>query len=177
MADHPNDPLQIAGINVGNLRKGDFFTVEQVLHASELLNPKLTADIERFRRGELSADPLTFIAVNLAKEIEKQRLAMGIPVVCKTDRGGIRVLQDSEAVTYLNNQAESGLRKHKSKTSQLFNSVDTSQLSEHDARELSNHQRKHAFVLAAHQGARTQSLRMARKGLELPDVTKPQGDS
>ena len=177
MADHPNDQLQIAGVNGGNLRKGDFFTAEQVLHTAELLDSSLTKNIERFHRGELAQDPRTWVGQKVVEEIEKQRLAMGIPVICKGHKGGILVLHDREAVTYLNNQAESGLRKHKSKTSQLFNSVDTSQLSEHDARELSNHQRKHAFVLAAHQGARTQSLRMARKGLELPDVTKPQGDS
>ena len=160
--------ISLAGINIEGLRKGDYFTPEQVAHAYGQLDPKLEERIKRFEAGELKSDPLTFAATNLVKHLEKERLAMGAPVVCRTENGGIRVLSDAEAVEYLNNQANAGLRKHKAKTHQLFNSVDASQLDEHQQRVLETNQRKHAFVLAAHQGAKGQALKMQRKGLQLP---------
>jgi hypothetical protein len=164
-------PTILAGVNIHTLRKGDVFTADQVEHAYRILDDKFDESLERFKRGELKADPVAFIAINLIRHIEKVRLEMGAPVVCRSQHGGIRVLHDSEAVTYLDAQANAGLRKHKNKTGQMFTSVDRSSLSEHENRQLDTNQRKHAFVLAAHQGARTQSLRMQRQGLRLPDYT------
>lgn len=167
----PTLPTQLAGINIEELKKGDYFTQSQVEHAYRVLDPKAEENIERYRRGELKADPLTFMAPNLIKHIERVRLEIGSPVVCRSEQGGIRILTDVEAVDYLNNQANAGLRKHKSKTTQMFTSIDTKGLTDHEQRKLDTNQRKHAFILASHQGARTQALRMGRKGLMLPDYS------
>lgn len=164
----PTLPTQLAGINIETLSKGDYFTQQQVEHAYRVLDPKIDENIARFKRGELKSDPLTFMGPNLVKHIERVRLELGEPVVCRGEHGGIRILTDVEAVDYLNNQANAGLRKHKSKTTQMFTSIDTKRLNEHEQRQLDTNQRKHAFILASHQGARTQALRMGRKGLELP---------
>lgn len=166
--DNNNDQLQLAGIPLLNLRKGEQFTLEQVLHTCYQMDPKLASNIERYETGELASDPLTFLPLQLVKRIEKETLEAGRPVVCKIHQGGIRILTDSEASKYLDSQANAGLRKHRAKTQQLFTSVDSSKLTDHERQELVARQNKQAFVLAAHQGARTQSLRMQRKGLTLP---------
>ncbi len=172
MTDQPKEYItSLAGINIETLNKGDVFTAMQVEFAYSVLDNKFEENKERFRRGELKTDPAAFAATNLIKHIEKVRLDLGCPVVCRGHNGGIRVLFDAEAVAYLDTQANAGLRKHKAKTGQMFNSVDRTALNDHESRQLETNQRKHAFVLAAHEGARTQSLRMARRGLQLPDYT------
>jgi hypothetical protein len=169
MSDTKEPVMLLAGINIETLQKGDVFTSDQVEHAYRVLDDKFEENLERFKRGELKADPTAFAPTNLIKHIEKVRLEMGEPVVCRSQSGGIRILHDSEAVAYLDSQANAGLRKHRAKTGQMFTSIDRGSLNDHEARQLETNQRKHAFVLAAHQGARTQSLKMQRKGLELPN--------
>ena len=170
------DQLQKAGINIFSLKKGDFYSVDQVNHAYRLLDDKLDERLIRFQNGELKADPLSWACQKVIDHITKIRAEMHSPVVCRCDDGGIRVLTDAEAASYLNAQANAGLKKHERKTQQLMHSIDASNLNEHQKRQLETDQRKHAFVLAAHKGARTQSLRMQRKGLQLPDFTKDLGD-
>ena len=170
------DQLQQAGINVYSLKKGDFYSVDQVNHAYRLLDDKLDERLARFQAGELKADPLTWACQKVIEHITKIRDEMHSPVVCRCDDGGVRVLTDAEAANYLNAQANAGLKKHERKTGQLMHSIDSSNLNEHQKRQLETDQRKHAFVLAAHKGARTQSLRMQRKGLQLPDFTNDLGD-
>ena len=104
------------------------------------------------------------------------RLEMNKPVVCRCEDGGVRVLTDAQAATYLNAQANAGLRKHERKTRELMQCVDATQLTDHQRRQLETDQRKHAFVLAAHRGARTESLKMQRRGLQLPDFAPDLGD-
>jgi hypothetical protein len=168
--------IQLAGIPIEDLRKGDFFTPDQVEHAYRKIDEKLDDRIERFNRGELRSDPLDFAATKVIEFITKVRDEIGKPVVCRSEGGGIRVLTDAEAVPYLNSQANAGLRKHKNKTVQMLTAIDASSLNDHQRRELDTNQRKHAFILASHQGARTQSLRMQRKGLCLPDFKTELGD-
>lgn len=170
------DQLQQAGINIDTLRKGDFYSADQVNHAYQLIEVKLDEKMARFERGELKADPLAWACQKVIEHVIKLREEMGSPVICRCEDGGVRVLTDAEAVTYLNSQANAGLRKHKQKTHQMLTAIDTGGLNEHQRRELETNQRKHAFVLAAHQGARTQSLRMQRKGLQLPDFKADLGD-
>ena len=170
------EQLQQAGINIHSLRKGDFYSADQVNHAYRLIDDKLDERIAKFERGELKADPLTWACQKVIEDIIKLRDEMGLPVVCRCEDGGVRVLTDAEAVIYLNSQANAGLRKHKAKTVQMMTCIDSAGLNEHQKREHETNQRKHAFILASHQGARTQSLRMQRKGLQLPDFTKDLGD-
>jgi len=159
--------LQLAGVPIANLRKGDRFTEAQVFHTMRVMDPKLDSKMKRYEAGEIK-DPRSFLAVTLKLRIERIRLEMGSPVVCRTRDYGLQVLTDAEAVKYLDSQANAGLRKHRAKTQQMFNSIDVNELTTHERSELESRQRRQAFVLAAQQGARTQSLRMQRKGLTLP---------
>ena len=174
--DNVPQQLQQAGINLDSLRKGDFFAKDQVEMALRLIDEKLDERIARFQSGELRSDPMSFACSKVIEHITKVRAERNQPVVCRCEDGGVRVLTDAEAATYLNAQANAGLRKHERKTHQLMTAVDVSNLNDHQRRQLETDQRKHAFVLAAHKGARTQSLRMQRKGLQLPDYSGDLGD-
>lgn len=173
---HIPDQLQQAGINVHTLNKGDFYSIEQVNLAYKLIDDNIEERIARYERGELRADPMTFACQKIIEHITKSRDEMAEPVVCRCENGGVRVLTDAEAVIYLNSQANAGLRKHKTKTLQMMTCIDSAGLNDHQKRELETNQRKHAFILASHQGARTQSLKMQRKGLQLPDFKNDLGD-
>ena len=175
MDQHP-EQLRQAGINIHTLQKGDFFTEDQVDLAYRLMNPKVEHAIEKFERGEIKTDPMAFAPTSVKEYVEKVRKEMGMEVVCRNRGRGLQVLTDAEAVNYLNSQANAGLRKHERKTSQLMTAIDNSQLNDHQRRQLENNQRKHAFVLAAHKGARSQSLKMQRRGLQLPNFTDDLGD-
>jgi hypothetical protein len=163
--------LQKIGINVATMKKGDFYTEEQVRDAYYILDPKLREKMERHQRGEIR-DPMSFAPQNVMNAIEKIRQELGLEnLVLRSPERGIKVLTDAESVTYLNNQANAGLKKHKAKTAQLFTHVDVTQLNDKDKKQLEANQRRQAFIAAAAQGARTQSLRMQRKGLQLPDYS------
>jgi len=164
------------GINIAEMKKGDYYAREQVEHAYHVLSPNLAEQLQRYANGELSSNPMGWACQNVIKAIAAMRVEMNLPpLVMRCPDGGIEVLTDAKAVTYLNEQANAGLRKHKNKTAQLFTHIDASQLDDHGKKSLEAHQRKHAFIAAAAQGARTQALRMQRKGLSLPDF-KPNND-
>ena len=164
------------GINIAEMAKGTYYGREQVEHAYQVLNPKLAEQLQRYATGEISSDPMSWACQNVINSIDKMRAEMNLPpLVMRCQAGGIEVLTDANGVEYLNSQANAGLRKHKNKTAQLFTHIDASQLDDHGKKSLEASQRKHAFIAAAAQGARTQALRMIRKGLSLPDF-KPNTD-
>jgi len=164
------------GINVAEMKKGDYYAREQVEHAYQVLNTKLAEQLQRYADGEISSDPMSWACQNVINSIDKMRAEMNLPpLVMRCQAGGIEVLTDANGVEYLNSQANAGIRKHKNKTAQLFTHIDASQLDDHGKKSLEASQRKHAFIAAAAQGARTQALRMIRKGLSLPDF-KPNTD-
>lgn len=161
--------LQTIGINITTMRKGDSYSRQQVEDAYYILEADVSEKIAAYERGERQ-DPMSFAVNKLKTTIEKIRADLGLPAfVMRSQNGGLRVLTDSEAGPYLNAQANAGLRKHKNKTAQLFTHIDSSQLSEKEKKQLEADQRRHAFIAAAAQGARTQSLKMQRKGLTLPE--------
>jgi hypothetical protein len=162
-------PTRLAGINIEAITKGEFFTAEQVEHAFFALDHKAEERVSRFKAGDLKADPLTFASTQVIEHIQRVRQEIGRPVVGRSQNGGIRILTDAEAVPYLNSQAEAGLRKHRNKTGQLFGSIAREGLTDHERRTLEGYQQRHAFILASTQGARTESRRLQRKGLTLPD--------
>ena len=53
--------------------------------------------------------------------------------------------------------------------------VSKNNLNDYEKKKLESLQRIQSFILASHTGARTQALRMKRKGLQLPDM-KPTDD-
>ena len=166
--------LQSVGINISSMKKGDYYTQAQVIDAYHLLDPKLPEKIAAYERGE-RGDPRSFACQQVKAAIEKLREELGLEnLVMRCPNAGLRVLTDAEAVPYLNNQANAGLKKHRNKTQQLFSHVDSSKLDEKSKNSLESSQRRHAFIAAAAQGARTQALRFKRKGLQLPDFTEPQ---
>ena len=166
--------LQSVGINISSMKKGDYYTQAQVIDAYHLLDPKLPEKIAAHERGE-RGDPRSFACQQVKSRIEKIREELGLEnLVLRCPDSGIRVLTDAESVPYLNSQANAGLRKHRNKTQQLFSHVDSTQLDEKSRNTLESSQRRHAFIAAAAQGARTQALRFKRKGLQLPDFTEPQ---
>jgi len=163
--------LQTIGINVTAMKKGDIYTEEQVLDAWQILDPD---GAKKYQDGEIKTG--SFAATKVTSIIEKTRAELGLePLVIKGHQYGIRVLKDSEAITYLNNQANSGLRKHRAKTAMMFTHINADKLSKHDRDQLETNQRRQSFIAAAAQGARAQSLKMQRKGLTLPDF-KPSKD-
>ena len=166
--------LQSVGINISTMRKGDFYTQAQVIDAYHLLDPKLPEKIAAYERGE-RGDPRSFACQQVKSKIERIREELGLEnLVMNCPNAGLRVLTDVESVSYLNNQANAGLKKHRTKTQQLFSHVDASKLDEKSKNSLESSQRRHAFIAAAAQGARTQALRFKRKGLTLPDFSEPQ---
>ena len=162
------EQLQQAGINLDTLKKGSFYTKDQVEMALRLMDEKIDESIARFHRGELGADPMSFACQRVIDRLTQEMDARNHPVVCRCKGGGIQVLTDAEAMIYVNAQANAGLRKHEKQTRRMFTSIDPSQLNDHQRRQLECNQSRHAFVMAAHKGARTESLRMQRKGLQLP---------
>ena len=174
MEDTQFQKLQQVGINVSTMQKGDFFTEAQVIDAYHALDPALNEKIAAYERGE-RGDPRSFACQQVKAAIEKLREELGLEnLVMRCPNAGLRVLTDAEAVPYLNNQANAGLKKHRTKTQQLFSHVDSTKLDEKSKNSLESSQRRHAFIAAAAQGARTQSLRFKRKGLTLPDFTEDQ---
>ena len=166
--------LQSVGINISSMKKGDFYTQAQVIDAYHLLDPELSEKIAAYERGE-RGDPRSFACQQVKAAIEKLRKELGLEnLVMRCPNAGLRVLTDEEAAPYLNNQANAGLKKHWNKTQQLFSHIDSSKLSEKSKNALESSQRRHSFIAAAAQGARTQALRFKRKGLQLPDFTADQ---
>lgn len=163
--------LRTIGINVTAMKKGDFYTHEQVREAYHIFDPGLDEKIQSFERGERQ-DPMSFACQNVIKMIEKLRAELNLePLVLRCPNKGIKVLHDNEAVPYLNAQANAGLKKHKAKTSMLFTHIKPENLNDHDKQQLETIQRRHAFIAAAARGARTEALNFQRKGLQLPDTT------
>ena len=161
--------LRTIGINVTSMKKGDFYTNEQVREAYYILEPKLDEKVEAFERGERQ-DPMSFACQNVIKMIEKLRADLNLePLVLRCPNKGIQVLQDNEAMVYLNAQANAGLKKHHNKTRMLFTHINTENLTDHDKQQLETHQRRQAFIAAAARGARTEALNFQRRGMTLPD--------
>jgi hypothetical protein len=162
--------LRSVGINVPAMQKGDHYTIDQVHEAYHKLDPKLPAKLERYENGEIG-DPMSFAAQNVINAIEKIRSELNLePLVIRSSHGSLRVLKDSEAVTYLNNQANAAIKKHKAKTEQQFTHINAENLDEKQSKQLEANRRRHAFIAASAQGARTQALKLQRKGVQLPPM-------
>ena len=157
------------GINLDTLKKGKTYNEQDVLLTFRHITPDLDEKLAKFERGETTTDPYKYAVAAVKQYIEIESEKMGNPVIAKGCYSGLRILQDNEAVDYLNSQANAGLRKHRRKTGQLYTHVAKDNLNEHEQRKLESFQKVQSFILASHTGARTQALRMKRKGLSLPD--------
>ena len=105
-------------------------------------------------------------------EITKLRAEINQPIVIKQERVGdettFRILTDKEAPDYLAKQATAGIKKQRKNARRLLTDIDVDNLNESERRKLETKQIHHAFIAAAADGARKQSLQATRKGQSLP---------
>ena len=84
------------------------------------------------------------------------------------DETTFRILTDKEAPDYLAKQATAGIKKQRKNARRLLTDIDVDNLNESERRKLETKQIHHAFIAAAADGARKQSLQATRKGQTLP---------
>ena len=113
-----------------------------------------------------------FSYLRVRNEIQKLRAEINDPIVIKQEKTGeektLRILTDKEAPDYLAAQATAGIRKQRKNARRLLTDIDVDNLNESERRKLETKQIHHAFIAAAADGARKQSLQATRKGQSLP---------
>ena len=113
-----------------------------------------------------------FAYLRVRNEIQKLRAEINDPIVIKQEKTGeektFRILTDKEAPDYLAAQATAGIRKQRRNARRLLTDIDVDNLNESERRKLETKQIHHAFIAAAADGARKQSLQTTRKGQSLP---------
>jgi len=146
---------RIDGIDWRNLQKGDKIPKEKVL------------DFWNIHFKDKPWDERTSL-LQVKGCIEKLREGINRPLVIRQRDYELFVLKDAEAVDYLAAQANSGIRKHRKQTRRMFTHVDQTNLNKAKKRDLETKQIHHAFIAAAADGARKESLQLQRKGERLP---------
>jgi hypothetical protein len=155
-------PTTVAGIDWRAIRKGDTIEHGQVIEAFEILFPNRPADTEA-----------SFKILQVRDWLAARREEEGRPLVFKQTQGGLTALTDEQAVSYLNGQATSGLRKHRNNTRRMFTAIDVDKLSSHQRQTLETNQARHALIASAVDGARRQTVSLLRAGAKLPRLMPP----
>lgn len=155
-------PTSVAGINWREIRKGDAIEHGQLIEAFAILFPNRPAE----------TDP-SFKVLEVRDWLAARRDEDGRPVVFKQVHGGLVALTDEQAVGYLNGQATSGLRKHRSNTRRMFTAIELDNLSTRQRHALETNQARHALISSAVDGARRQTVSLLRSGAKLPMLTPP----
>ena len=141
-----------------NLEKGSSITQEQII------------EFHKYHFPDYAFDEFAYMRVK--EEIQKLRVEINEPIVIKQEKTGeektLRILTDKEAPTYLASQATAGIRKQRKNARRLLTDIDVDNLNESEKRKLETKQIHHAFIAAAADGARKQSLQTTRKGQSLP---------
>ena len=105
-------------------------------------------------------------------KIQDLRTSINAPLVIrqvtKENTTSFEILTDKEAPDYLSKQATAGVRKQRANARRLLTDIDVDNLDESERRKLETKQIHHAFIAAAADGARKQSLQATRKGQTLP---------
>ena len=113
-----------------------------------------------------------FAYLRVRNKIQTLRAEINDPIVIKQEKEGeektLRILTDKEAPDYLAAQATAGVRKQRRNARRLLTDIDVDNLNESERRKLETKQIHHAFIAAAADGARKQSLQATRKGQTLP---------
>ena len=146
---------RIDGVDWRNLKKGDKICKEEILDFWNIIFKDLPWD----ERTSL---------LRVKDKIEKLREGINRPLVIRQRDYELFVLKDVEAVDYLAAQANSGIRKHRKQTRRMFTHIDQTNLDKAKQRDLETKQIHHAFIAAAADGARKESLQLQRKGERLP---------
>tara|TARA_Y100001951_G_scaffold42605_1_gene33756 strand:- start:133 stop:636 length:504 start_codon:yes stop_codon:yes gene_type:complete len=141
-----------------NLKKGSSITQEQII------------EFHKYHFPDNEFDEFAYMRVK--QEIQKLRAEINEPLVLKQEKTGeektLRILTDKEAPDYLAAQATAGVRKQRRNARRLLTDIDVDNLNESERRKLETKQIHHAFIAAAADGARKQSLQATRKGQSLP---------
>tara|TARA_R100001086_G_scaffold190280_1_gene107804 strand:- start:461 stop:964 length:504 start_codon:yes stop_codon:yes gene_type:complete len=141
-----------------NLEKGSSITQEQII------------EFHKYHFPDYAFDEFAYMRVK--EEIQKLRAEINEPIVIKQEKTGeektLRILTDKEAPDYLASQATAGIRKQRKNARRLLTDIDVDNLNESEKRKLETKQIHHAFIAAAADGARKQSLQTTRKGQSLP---------
>ena len=141
-----------------NLEKGSSITQEQII------------EFHKYHFPDNEFDEFAYLRVK--EEIQKLRAEINEPLVLKQEKTGeektLRILTDKEAPDYLAAQATAGVRKQRRNARRLLTDIDVDNLNESERRKLETKQIHHAFIAAAADGARKQSLQATRKGQSLP---------
>ena len=141
-----------------NLKKGSSITQEQII------------EFHKYHFPDNEFDEFAYMRVK--QEIQKLRAEINEPLVLKQEKTGeektLRILTDKEAPDYLAAQATAGVRKQRRNARRLLTDIDVDNLNESERRKLETKQIHHAFIAAAADGARKQSLQATRKGQALP---------
>ena len=141
-----------------SLEKGSSITEEQII------------EFHKYHFPDNEFDEFAYMRVK--QEIQKLRAEINEPLVLKQEKTGeektLRILTDKEAPDYLAAQATAGVRKQRRNARRLLTDIDVDNLNESERRKLETKQIHHAFIAAAADGARKQSLQATRKGQSLP---------
>ena len=141
-----------------NLEKGSSISQEQII------------EFHKYHFPDYAFDEFAYMRVK--EEIQKLRVEINEPIVIKQEKTGeektLRILTDKEAPTYLASQATAGIRKQRKNARRLLTDIDVDNLNESEKRKLETKQIHHAFIAAAADGARKQSLQTTRKGQSSP---------
>ena len=141
-----------------NLEKGSSISQEQII------------EFHKYHFPDNDFDEFAYLRVR--NKIQTLRVEINSPLVIKQEKEGeektLRILTDKEAPDYLAAQATAGVRKQRKNARRLLTDIDVDNLNESERRKLETKQIHHAFIAAAADGARKQSLQATRKGQTLP---------
>ena len=141
-----------------NLEKGSSISQEQVI------------EFHKYHFPDYDFDDFAYMRVK--DKIQSLRAEINKPIVIKQEKTEnektLRILTDKEAPSYLDSQATAGIKKQRKNARRLLTDIDVDNLNEAEKRRLETKQIHHAFIAAAADGARKQSLQTTRKGQSLP---------
>ena len=141
-----------------NLEKGSSISQEKII------------EFHKYHFPDNDFDEFAYLRVR--NKIQTLRAEINDPIVIKQEKEGeektLRILTDKEAPDYLAAQATAGVRKQRRNARRLLTDIDVDNLNESERRKLETKQIHHAFIAAAADGARKQSLQAIRKGQTLP---------
>jgi len=141
-----------------NLKKGSSISQEQVI------------EFHKYHFPDYDFDDFAYMRVK--DKIQNLRAEINEPIVIKQEKTEnektLRILTDKEAPSYLDSQATAGIKKQRKNARRLLTDIDVDNLNEAEKRRLETKQIHHAFIAAAADGARKQSLQTTRKGQSLP---------
>jgi len=157
--------LPILSIDYQKIRKGDVFTEEQVLHHFKynlLGEEEYNKRLQKYQTKEYVCHPNEYAFRDVYKAIEINCRELGYPVVTRTKKKQIHILEDKEAVDYLSNRCELHIDNFKKKVQRLHVDIDEEKLSEFDKKQF-EHKKNYYTLVQGHILQGQKSLKEMRK--------------